>query len=361
MKLFDNFEAVKFPQENMIFITNEGYLYYIYDCQYKSWNKYKNAGNDYVTVSNYDDVDKEELMVAMEGTFPKRETDFMRMCPSSQLWICDMLDLLKEDYAEYMSDHMIYYTVHSFLLESSVCHRAFEAINNLLDAAARDRCNNSLVATRIKEFSFKMIGRDIYKREIGIVDGHDSSSYFWIMPVRIIDYSDITIDGVAEMRSNEISIEENDVDRYLMPFLYKHFDATLEANARRIEYHSEDGEEENTYIGGFEWYLTHNFFTFDSMVRVLADIADTIDALNFGRETEYTDKLNLKKTSDFRWQHRSMDGDDAVADDLVNEFTDANTEVALVVDFYQRFLYRMEYMMKVGEEKGYNLISFMGP
>ena len=25
------------------------------------------------------------------------------------------------------------------------------------------------------------------------------------------------------------------------------------------------------------------------------------------------------------------------------------------------FLYRMEYMLKVGKEKGYNLISFMGP
>ena len=38
-----------------------------------------------------------------------------------------------------------------------------------------------------------------------------------------------------------------------------------------------------------------------------------------------------------------------------------NTEVAHIVDFYQRFLYRMEYMMEVGKEKGYDLISVMGP
>ena len=31
------------------------------------------------------------------------------------------------------------------------------------------------------------------------------------------------------------------------------------------------------------------------------------------------------------------------------------------IDFYERFIYRMEYIMKVGEENGYNLISFMGP
>lgn len=28
MKLFDSIEAVKFPEENMIFITRGGYLYY---------------------------------------------------------------------------------------------------------------------------------------------------------------------------------------------------------------------------------------------------------------------------------------------------------------------------------------------
>lgn len=31
MKLFDTIEAVKFPEENMIFITRGGYLYYIYN------------------------------------------------------------------------------------------------------------------------------------------------------------------------------------------------------------------------------------------------------------------------------------------------------------------------------------------
>ena len=33
MKLFDDFEAVRFPEENLIFITHGGYLYYIYDVE----------------------------------------------------------------------------------------------------------------------------------------------------------------------------------------------------------------------------------------------------------------------------------------------------------------------------------------
>lgn len=62
MQLFDNFEAVKFSEENMIFITHDKYLYYIYDSKWKRWKKYYNAGNDTITVENYADITKEELM-----------------------------------------------------------------------------------------------------------------------------------------------------------------------------------------------------------------------------------------------------------------------------------------------------------
>ena len=107
----------------------------------------------------------------------------------------------------------------------------------------------------------------IFKREIGIVDGHDSSSYFWIMPVRVIDYSNTNdMDNVAEMRSVEISIEEDDVSQYLTPFLYKHYNDELEANKKRIEHQwaDDDGKEQVSVVSGFEWYLTHNFYTFNN-------------------------------------------------------------------------------------------------
>ena len=65
-------------------------------------------------------------------------------------------------------------------------------------------------------------------------------------------------------------------------------------------------------------------------MAILKDIKDTVNALSSGRENEFTEKLKDK-------------------------------EVDLIIDFYHRFTYRMEYMMKVGKEKGYDLISFMGP
>ena len=82
---------------------------------------------------------------------------------------------------------------------------------------------------------------------------------------------------------------------------------------------------------GFEWYLTHNFFTLDSVRHILNDISDTIEVLLSGGNNEYTEEMDL----------------------------DDNQE--RIIDFYRRFSYRLEYMMRVGSENGYNLISFMGP
>ncbi len=351
MKLFKGFEAIKFFEENMIFITHDGYLYYIYDCKYKWWSKHENAGNDHLTVANYTDVSREELINAMQGKFPKSETDFMRLCSPSQLCICDMLDLLTEDYSRFMSDNSISYAVHQLLLESNICFKSFLAIKNLFDSALKLLHSNGKVLDEIKSLSFKMIGRDIFKREIGIVDGHDSSSYFWIMPIRVIDYSDTNaIDNIAEMGSSEISIEENDVNQYLTPFLYKYFDENLEANRKRYD------------AKGFEWYLTYNFFTFDSIIKILSDIRDTIDALSSGRENEFTAKLKIKRgTATYQLIYSKELNEEQIKEYNDNRPTEDDTEVELIIDFYNRFIYRMEYMLKVGEEKGYNLISFMGP
>lgn len=351
MKLFDKFEAVKLHQENLIFITRDGYLYYIYNPKHKYWRKHSNAGNDYLTVANYDEVPKEELMDAMNGIFPKSENDFMRLCNPSQLCIRDMLGLLREDYAKYMSDNTIYHTIHCFLLESDICHKSFEGVQKLLAVAVTNHYGNAQVVSQIKELSLKIIGRDIFKSEIGIVDGHDSSSYFWIMPVRVIEYENTAdLDSVAEMRSAEISIEEDDFAQYLTPFLYQHFDEELEENKKRKG------------VSGFEWYLEHNYFTFEQMESVLKDIADTVDALASGKETEYIKKLKIKRgTATYQLLYAKDLNAEEVAAYNTNRPTEDNTEVDLVIDFYQRFLYRMEYMLKVGKEKGYNLISFMGP
>lgn len=362
MKLFDKFEAVKFPEENLIFITKDEYLYYIYNPKYEHWEKYKNAGNDQITVKNYPNVTKKELMKSLGGIFPQKETDIMKHCHPSQLHVRNLFDLLEEDYSGYMSDDNISDFAIEFLRESDITYKSYLKLKELFDNALVLKQDNKQVLAQIKELSLAIIGRDILKNEIGIVDGHDCSSYFWIQPVRIIDFSDTNgIDNVAEMKSAEISIEEDDVNQYLTPFLYKYFDEKLEVNKKRIDYITDD-EQETVYYSGFEWYLTHNFYTYDAIEHMLKDIKDTIDALSVGKENEYTAKLREKRG----WATNTLVYARGWTDEEIKEYndnrpTEDNTEVKLIIDFYHRFIYRMEYMVKVGKEKGYDLISFMGP
>ena len=358
MRLFNGFDAVRFQEENLIFITYDSYLYYIYNQKYKIWSKYENAGNDSITVCNYKDISKEELTEAMGGTFPTKETDFMRLCNSSELYICDMLSLLSEDYPDYMYEpknkfavQPLYSVVHHILLQSDVCCKSYEKIRELLDNALAAHKSNEEVIENLKVLSLEIIGRDIFKEEIGIVDGHDSSSYFWIMPVRVLDFSDSDgLDNVAKMNSAEISIEEDDVAQYLTPFLYKYFDKGLEANKCRSD------------ADDFEWYLTHNFYTYEALNGILTDIKDTVDALSTGRVTEYTSQLKVKRGLS---ACETLYAKDLTAEQVAayneNRPKEDDTAIALIIDFYNRFVYRMEYMMRVGKEKGYNLISFMGP
>lgn len=323
MKLFDTFEAVRYPEEEMIFITRERYLYYIYDTKKGRWSKYRNAGNDSLTVENYPDVSREDLMAAMNGKFPEKEADFMRMCNPLQLCIRDMMDVLREDYAGFMSEEQIRKASHKLLQEMNddICYKAYLRLRKIFDGAINRNEGSKCVLPEIKELSYNLLGRDIFKKEIRIVNGHNSSSCFWIMPVRFVGYEDdYDYECTAEMNSVEISIEEDDVDRYLTPFLYPYFDGELEANRQRKEGNR------------FEWYLTHNFYTMDSVERMLEDIQCTVKALAEGTENRNGSRPAEK-----------------------------NTERERIIDFYQRFIYRMEYMMKAGKENGYDLISFMGP
>ena len=353
MKLFDGFEAVKFVQENMIFITHNGYIYYTYDMgsEYKHWWKYRRAGNDRITVKNYPSVTREELVKAMGGKFPQKETDFMRLCYPSQLCIRDMMALLREDYPRYMADYPISNTIHRLLLRSDICDKSFEEIKLLLDKAIEFNQNEEQVFNNLKEFCFIILGKDIFKKEIRIVDYWYGSSYFGIRPARIIEYSDADhYSNIAANSDMSISIEEDDVDQYLTPFLYKYFDEELKANKKRSD------------ARGFDWYLTHNFFTFSSMENIIADIKDTIDALSKGRENEYTAELRKKRGfATYQLLYAKDMTKEQVDEYNKNRPTEDDTELELIIDFYNRFIYRMEYMLKIGAENGYNLISFMGP
>lgn len=208
--------------------------------------------------------------------------------------------------------------------------------------------------------------KDNYQREeIRIIDGHNSSSYFWIMPVKITDFSDTDdMDNVNELRNLEISIEEDDVDQYLTPFLYKHFDKELEANKNRAEWTWEDenGDLRRTYYTDFEWYLTYNFYSFESIKNIINDIQNTINALTEGIENEFTAQLREKRGFA---AGNPLYAKDWTAEQIEeynnNRPTQDYTRPKVLIEFYSHFITKLEHMMEVGKEEGYDLISFMGP
>ncbi len=345
MKLFDGYEAVRFPEENLILITHESYLYYIYSPENGSWKKHKNAGYDRLTVSNYQEISKEELTEAMHGIYPQKKTDFLRLCHPSYLDIGDMIDLLEVDYSAFMGESKTHSTVRDLLLEAENCNKVYLLIKKLFDEAIALHQDNSQVYFQIRELCFTVLGRDIHKHEIPLAD--DRSMLFSIMPVRVIDDSDTNdFDNVSEMSGIAVSLDDTDAYIYLSPFLDKYFDADLEANKKRLDYYSEDddGNETPVYLQNFEWYLTHNFFTFDSVLAIIKDIRKTIDSLSSGKENEFTAKIREKRGFEI-W------------DRLEEEINPTE----LIIDFYRRLIYRLEYMLTVGKENGFNLISFMGP
>lgn len=194
---------------------------------------------------------------------------------------------------------------------------------------------------------------------IEIKEGHDPSSYFWIMPVKVRDMTKDAndIDNVDEYRKLEISIEEENIRAFLFPLLLKYFDDELPENLQRYDNHVV------TYTNGiqttFEWYLTYNYYTMQSIQDMINEIKNIIELL---KDDYNSTKLDYIK-EDYDWilylDHRvntkNLPYDKNERIKLTENYKD------VIINFYNRFIKYMENMIKEGKEKGYTLISLMGP
>lgn len=181
--------------------------------------------------------------------------------------------------------------------------------------------------------------------EIKIIEGHDPSSYFWFRPVCVNKKDRIILDDDIKELDEEFSIEEGDVDCFLSYFLYKYFDKENVYNKNRYEYGI-------GYIRDFEWYLTHNFFTYQSLKSMLRDISCSADWLETDYDTPSLDKLKERFSIYYMCPSDSEDYKTG------NEQTIRN-HVTVVIDFYRRFVNRLSLMMENNPETF--LISIMGP
>lgn|GEM_PF-101633 len=193
---------------------------------------------------------------------------------------------------------------------------------------------------------------------IEVEEWHDYGDSFWLMPVRVKDISKNCAysDNLDCMEDEEISISESSFEDFLYPVFKKHFDKDLSENRQRWESYS---SEERKYVKGFEWYLTNNFYTYDSMDEVLKEIEETATILEKDYDDPRLNELrkgfgNLPDYMPGYWQRKEMMSEDE-ADRMVRE------NKAYILDFYRRFVDSIRSMIKAGEAAGYKLISVCGP
>lgn len=174
--------------------------------------------------------------------------------------------------------------------------------------------------------------------EIRIIEGHDPSSFFWFRPVSTMRTDKISDDEVIEYEE-EFSIEESDIYCFLHYFFFKYFDNDLVYNKERFCPCL-------GYTSGFDWNLTYNFYTYESLKDMIQEIRTTATMLEIDCFNPILDEV--KQYFPFQLIN---------ANNGNNEDIKKNT--AVVIGFYNRFCDRLFQMMMNNPQA--SLISIMGP
>ncbi len=257
-----------------------------------------------------------------------------------------IIEMVDENYSDKSTDAVKY------VFDASQCMGesygfSIEVIGNTFQFAMTRSNHFYQYGNRIAGISKELFDEAFkhYICQIPIIDGHDSSSYFWIMPIKIT--KDMPDNVIYEKHKEEISIEEDDVSDFLGILLDKYFNRELTVKVRKAEAPYEEPR------GEFECYLEHNVYSYDDIKKMLAEIRKIVFLL----ETDY-DNLELapykkkfsvyKFSDDFDWNSTQEEKDKIIHDNI-----------HIAIDFYNRFVFRMEQMLESSPD--YEMISFMGP
>ena len=173
--------------------------------------------------------------------------------------------------------------------------------------------------------------------QVFICNGRDAGGTFWIVPIN----SDRDKDREIPFFDNfGMAIDDYYIEEYLSEFLYRYFDPSIQKES----YYPDSGR-------GFDWYGV-NLYTYESMKKMIADIRRAAGLLASDYDNPELDKIKAH----FPWHPYTDKHRDALTDAEMNELR--KNGVPMAIDFYQRFVDRIEKMMAL---PGTNTISFAGP
>ena len=353
MKLFDSFSVIKSNDENRMLIVNGLFISYIYFIDLDIWKKYApykymhyscHELNTIMDITKYKEVTKEEFFEATKGVFPRREEDIIRLCDTDTLSKIDLYRLLDDDYREYMHDdvldsnsktlqeqldcikehngYIICENVKTLLSQSYYPEQTFSIYHKLRDIFDEAYLNNydcPKTNKMIKELELKTFNHYLHN-DLLINDNENSRSGMLIVPGKVVyDENANQIVGHYSMDFYNISFDEtpfNYSGDYVLPFFDKNYDKNLDIIQR----------------GGECPFC--RLYALDTLPIIINDIINTINDLKNNIETDYTNKI-LK--------------------------IDSSIDKRIIIDFYNRFIYRLEFLYKISKEKSLNLIELVTP
>ena len=178
------------------------------------------------------------------------------------------------------------------------------------------------------------------KFEVPIGEGFSGGAAHHIFPV--------DKQGVAQEESG-ISLDEDDAASFLYYFFHKYFDKNLRENVERDEF--------ETF---FNW-RGENYYTLQSMRLMLGDMRETSLTL----KVNYDDPM-LEPIKESFSLYEITSRDNPVRERLwqlssVEQNEEIKNRLDIILDFYDRFIARIEKMLNDAEIKGGQLVCFDGP
>lgn len=162
----------------------------------------------------------------------------------------------------------------------------------------------------------------------------EGGSYFNIYPVKLKN------NNKEELLDYSISIEEDNINAFLYPILKKYFNFNLNQNRE-------------SYEQGFDWY-SNNYYDFDTLKEMIKEIEEIMYLL----KNDYNNKKLDYIKKDYDWilfLDPNIDTRKGIDINLIKNYVDE------IINFYKKFIEYLNNMIKVSKDKGYNLITFLGP
>ena len=350
MLLFENFMVYENAENDELQVFHNGRLFAGYDIETRKWKRHGGC-LPFEIMKEFLNEPSESLVAEATGKKKIQNYEEFSGLLGEPVTVADMLDDFRVRFEQKLADSYLLWYIQGILSEAFSEKHAFRTFDRFLEAME----GNEFDLADISAISVAETGRDLLVHRVRINDKPWwGSSFFNIQPAKFYDSDAKWLRDRFILFGLCISIEMDDVLQYLWPFLEKRFDDGLTVNLNR--------NDPDYDCNGFEWSgRVPNFFTLGQMRDILSEIHALLTDVENGISSPLFEDIRIIKGTFVELAYAPGMSQEEIDAYNRRQREERKEDADVVVDFYKRFLFRMEYMVKIAEENGYDLISFIGP